>query len=208
MLYPCLEYALEMVLGQRNHEVQTFPSANAEAASWCSRHSSALLFAPDSMSSTTWALNSFELYGELATVCHVTLPLGPIILQLDGDPNSGGHYSGRPRVAEAVEQFVIRMAEENPSWGYRRIQGALANLGHGIDKITVRNILPRQAISAPRPGPKVHTGLRRPAEGEPCGADHLTAAESQSQRPLRTVRALDQGGSPASYGDAGRTRAV
>ena len=33
------------------------------------------------------------------------------------------------------------MAEENPTWGYRRIQGALANLGHAIDKITVRNIL-------------------------------------------------------------------
>jgi transposase InsO family protein len=35
------------------------------------------------------------------------------------------------------------MAEENPSWGYRRIQGALANLGHHIDKLTVRNILRR-----------------------------------------------------------------
>jgi putative transposase len=45
---------------------------------------------------------------------------------------------GRPRVAEEIEQLVIRMAEENPSWGYRRIQGALANLGHAIDSITVR----------------------------------------------------------------------
>jgi hypothetical protein len=50
---------------------------------------------------------------------------------------------GRPRVPEEVEQLVIRMAEENPSWGYRRIQGALANPGHHIDKITVRNILRR-----------------------------------------------------------------
>src|SRR5919202_6706711 len=50
---------------------------------------------------------------------------------------------GRPRVAEEVEQLVIRLAEENPTWGYRRIQGALANLGHAIDKITVRNILRR-----------------------------------------------------------------
>ena len=53
---------------------------------------------------------------------------------------------GRPRVPEEVEQLVIRMAEENPTWGYRRIQGALANLGHCIDKITVRNILRRHHI--------------------------------------------------------------
>jgi putative transposase len=51
---------------------------------------------------------------------------------------------GRPHVPEEVEQLVVRMAEENPTWGYRRIQGALANLGHHIDKITVRNILRRQ----------------------------------------------------------------
>jgi transposase InsO family protein len=35
------------------------------------------------------------------------------------------------------------MAEENPTWGYRRIQGTVANLGHHIDKLTVRNILRR-----------------------------------------------------------------
>src|SRR5712691_7154187 len=50
---------------------------------------------------------------------------------------------GRPRVSDEVEQLVMRMAQENPTWGYRRIQGALANLGHHIDKITVRNILRR-----------------------------------------------------------------
>src|SRR3989442_8077548 len=53
---------------------------------------------------------------------------------------------GRPRVAEEIEQLVGRMAEENPTWGYRRIQGALANLGHAIDKITVRNILRRRHL--------------------------------------------------------------
>ena len=46
---------------------------------------------------------------------------------------------GRPRVPEEVEQLVVRMAAENPTWGYRRIQGALANLGHHIDALTVRN---------------------------------------------------------------------
>jgi putative transposase len=58
---------------------------------------------------------------------------------------------GRPRVPQEVEQLVIRMAQENPPWGYRRIQGALANLGYSIDKITVRNILRRHHID---PSPK------------------------------------------------------
>ena len=44
---------------------------------------------------------------------------------------------GRPRVSEEIEQLVIRMAAENRTWGYRRIQGALANLGHAIDKLVV-----------------------------------------------------------------------
>jgi putative transposase len=62
---------------------------------------------------------------------------------------------GRPRVCEEIEQLVMRMAEENPTWGYRRIQGALANLGHPIDKITVRNILRRHPID---PAPKRREG--------------------------------------------------
>src|SRR5919202_1772165 len=67
-----------------------------------------------------------------------------IALKFDGSKQR--HQLGRPRVAEEVEQFVMRMAEENPTWGYRRIQGALANLGHRIDKITVRNILRRHHL--------------------------------------------------------------
>jgi putative transposase len=62
---------------------------------------------------------------------------------------------GRPRVAEEIEQLVIRMAEENATWGYRRIQGALANLGHRIDKLTVRNILRRHHLE---PAPQRRRG--------------------------------------------------
>jgi homeodomain-containing protein len=62
---------------------------------------------------------------------------------------------GRPCVAEEVEQLATRMAEENPGWGYRRIQGALANLGHKIDKLTVRNILRRHHMD---PAPQRRKG--------------------------------------------------
>jgi putative transposase len=58
---------------------------------------------------------------------------------------------GRPPVAQEVEQLTVQMAEENPSWGSRRIQGALAHLGHQIDKLTVRNILRRHHLE---PAPK------------------------------------------------------
>jgi hypothetical protein len=39
---------------------------------------------------------------------------------------------GRPRVGQEIVDLVLRFARENPSWGYDRIQGALANLGHSI----------------------------------------------------------------------------
>jgi hypothetical protein len=57
------------------------------------------------------------------------------------DGSQQRHQLRRPRIEEEIEQLVIRMAEENRTWGYRRIQGALANLGHDVDKLTVRNIL-------------------------------------------------------------------
>ena len=39
---------------------------------------------------------------------------------------------GRPRTADEIEALVVRMAEENRDWGYRRIEGALSNLGHEL----------------------------------------------------------------------------
>jgi len=41
---------------------------------------------------------------------------------------------------------VLRMAEENRDWGYRRIQGALSNLGHNIARSTIADILQRQGM--------------------------------------------------------------
>jgi hypothetical protein len=59
------------------------------------------------------------------------------------DGNQKRNKLGRPRVSDEIEALVLHMDNDNPTWGYRRIQGALANLGHHIDKITVRNILRR-----------------------------------------------------------------
>jgi putative transposase len=53
---------------------------------------------------------------------------------------------GRPQIDEDIEQLIIRMAKENPSWGYDRIAGALANLGHKVSDQTVGNVLRRHGI--------------------------------------------------------------
>jgi transposase InsO family protein len=59
---------------------------------------------------------------------------------------SGKRGSGRPRTAGEVEALVLRMAEENRDWGYRRIQGALSNLGRELAPSTIAEILKRHGI--------------------------------------------------------------
>ena len=68
--------------------------------------------------------------------------------KFDGSRRRG--YPGRPRISLEVERLVVRMARENRGWGYDRIVGALANLGHAISDRTVGNILRRHNI-APAP---------------------------------------------------------
>ncbi|HXA84455.1 MAG TPA: helix-turn-helix domain-containing protein [Candidatus Dormibacteraeota bacterium] len=53
---------------------------------------------------------------------------------------------GRPLVDEAIESLVVQIAKENPSWGYDRIVGAMANLGYRVADQTVGNILNRHNI--------------------------------------------------------------
>jgi putative transposase len=57
---------------------------------------------------------------------------------------------GRPPVSAEIREWVVRMATENRSWGYTRIQGALANLDHHVSRGTIANILRQHGIeSAP-----------------------------------------------------------
>ena len=57
---------------------------------------------------------------------------------------------GRPLTPQAVAELVVRMAVDNPRWGYTRIRGALANLGHETARNTVKRILLEHGI-APAP---------------------------------------------------------
>lgn len=60
---------------------------------------------------------------------------------------------GRPGVMREIETLVVRMAIENPSWGYSRIQGALKNLGRRVGRGTVANVLRRNGLEpSPRRG--------------------------------------------------------
>src|SRR6266700_620687 len=73
-----------------------------------------------------------------------------IARKYDGSKRRG---PGRPRVQDELQQLVVRMARENRHWGYRRIQGALANLGHEVARGTIANILKEHNLE---PAPERH----------------------------------------------------
>ena len=88
-----------------------------------------------------------KLSAELATIVTPETLLAwhrkLIAQKYDGSGNRG---PGRPRISGEVEALVVRMAHENRDWGYRRIQGALSNLGHTLARSTIAEILKRQGI--------------------------------------------------------------
>jgi len=66
-----------------------------------------------------------------------------IAQKYDGSKNRG---SGRPRTRDKIELLVVRLATENRDSGYRRIQDALANLGHEVARGTIANILKEHGL--------------------------------------------------------------
>jgi putative transposase len=86
-------------------------------------------------------------------------------------------YAAKSRqrgVVLEIRQLVVRMANENPTWGYTRIQGALTNVGHDVGRSTIRRIL--KAVGLP-PVPERPTSWQTFVKahwGSIAGADFFT----------------------------------
>ena len=66
---------------------------------------------------------------------------------------------GRPGTGQEIHDLVLRLARENPAWGYRRVHGELTRLGHQVSQATVRRILRARGY---RPAPRgLDTSWRR-----------------------------------------------
>jgi hypothetical protein len=72
---------------------------------------------------------------------------------------------------QEISSLILRMAAENPGWGYTRIQGALKNLGHGVARSTVAKVLKAN-------------GIRRPQTGGPPGGRSYGPTGARSRGPI------------------------
>jgi putative transposase len=82
--------------------------------------------------------------------------------------------SGRSGVMAEIRRLVVRMAEENPTWGYTRILGALKNVGHRVGRSTIARILKAQGIPPVPQRPTSWRTFLRAHWGAIAGADFFT----------------------------------
>ena len=86
-------------------------------------------------------------------------------------------YSGkrtRRGVLAAIRQLALRMAEDNPTWGYTRIQGALKNLGHKVGRSTIARILKGHGLPPSPQRPTSWQTFLRAHWGAIAAADFFT----------------------------------
>jgi hypothetical protein len=105
-----------------------------------------------------------------------------IAQKYDGHEKRG---PGRPRTGKSLEALVLRMAEENRSWGYRRIQSALSNLGHQLARSTIADMLRRHGIE-PAPERSRKTNLTAGTAQLPTSCALSAPPQPHSVRYRRT----------------------
>ena len=80
----------------------------------------------------------------------------------------------RRGVLKEIQHLVVRMAEENPTWGYTRIQGALKNVGHRVGRSTIARILKAHGLPPVPQRPTSWQTFLRAHWGAIAGADFFT----------------------------------
>ena len=97
--------------------------------------------------------------------------------------------TGRPPTAKKVEDLIVKMAKDNPRWGYRRIQGALYNLHHHVCHNTVKRVLQDHGID---PAPKRQSTWKQflSAHWDTLSATDFFSTEVWTLTGLRTIYTL------------------
>jgi putative transposase len=126
---------------------------------------------------------------------------------------SKGNYSqrrgpGRPRIMKTIVDLILRMALENRSWGYTRIRGALANLGHQVGRGTIANILREHSIE-PAPARDRHTRWSTFLKAHwECLTELLKSSGGLGERNrVQAVLGPNRGSRPRAFAARGRGQA-
>jgi Homeodomain-like domain len=84
---------------------------------------------------------------------------------LQGNRGRRGRRPGRPTLAAETRSLILRLARENPRWGYMRIQGELLKLGISVSATTIASVLrvPGRGPAPRRIGPSCSEFLRAQA---------------------------------------------
>jgi putative transposase len=82
--------------------------------------------------------------------------------------------SSRRGVLAEIRRLAVRMAEDNPTWGYTRIQGALKNVGHRVGRSTIARILKTRGLPPVPERPTSWQTFLRAHKDAIAGADFFT----------------------------------
>ena len=107
-----------------------------------------------------------------------------IAAKYDGSKNRS---PSRPPTAKDVRELIVRVARENPTWGYTRLRGALKNLGHELGRNTIKRALAEHGIApAPERGKSMPWSTFIKAHGGAIAAADLFTVEvvNVRARPL------------------------